>query len=392
MSSKVVRSFRERATLASNRSSIVAVELRGYIFFGSAIRILKDIKKTLLVEKIVLTKYDDDKDGGDKVDVDAAELLSKSINGLVDRRGLIRMPNHLCNLLGEVTPLSHRKAETKFLLLDFSHVAGLDATAARSLFATLLQLLSLYNITLIITSANSSVHKILSQHGIIADDNKELVKVFLTADEGLEWCEGALLAKLGRGRPLRNTTAAELEVATTSMDALIQILQANMQDEQIETLDLISKTHILERYFKKINLQKGDPIFDEGDSSKEMYFIAKGSLTLYHNMPPAQKPETTWVERSKLIPKKWKPSQDIPINLRERVLRYDSGGIIGELDFTLRQPRSFSSEALEDTTVFVLSRDDLSAMAKEHPQIAIGVQHRLLTSLSVSATNLLSLR
>ena len=346
MSSKVVRSFRERATLASNRSSIVAVELRGYIFFGSAIRILKDIKKTLLVEKIVLTKYDDDKDGGDggdvgdagyKVDVDAAELLSKSINGLVDRRGLIRMPNHLSNLLGEVSPLSHRKAETKFLLLDFSHVAGLDATAARSLFATLLQLLSLYNITLIITSANSSVHKILSQHGIIADDNKELVKVFRTADEGLEWCEGALLAKLGRGRPLRNTTAAELEVATTSMDALLQILQANMQDEQVETLDLISKPHILERYFKKIKLQKGDPIFDEGDSSKEMYFIAKGSLTLYHNIPPAQKPATTWVERSKLIPKKWKPSQDGSQNSpsRERVLRYDSGGIIGPVEILL---------------------------------------------------------
>lgn len=83
-------------------------------------------------------------------------------------------------------------------------------------------------------------------------------------------------------------------------------------------------------------------------------------------------------------------SQYLPRKVR--VLRYDAGGIIGELDFTLRQPRSFSSEALENTVVYVLSRDDFSTMEKEHPQIAIGVQHRLLTSLSVSATSLLSHR
>eukprot|EP00729_Bicosta_minor_P001132 gene1132-11604_t len=266
-----------------------------------------------------------------------------------------------------------RKLATKYLLIDFGSVTGLDATAARSLFATLLQLLNLYSIKLIITAANSSVDKILRMHGIITDENADMVRVFETADEGLEWCEEELLARLAR-RPDRNTTVLELEdSSTTSMQALKQILQANMDEDQIDALDLISKTHILEKYFKKIKLQKGDPIFDEGK-------------------PHA--PAMTWVDRSRLIPARWKPSrigsQYLPRKVR--VLRYDAGGIIGELDFTLRQPRSFSSEALENTVVYVLSRDDFSTMEKEHPQIAIGVQHRLLTSLSVSATSLLSHR
>jgi len=131
MSSKVVRSFRERASLSSNRNSIVALELRGYIFFGSAITILKDIKKSILVERIVTASYNDgDGDGnGDDVggnnsgdnaaaadnddavvvaaggggggsggggnggggdgngNVDVSQLLSTSINGLADHVG-----------------------------------------------------------------------------------------------------------------------------------------------------------------------------------------------------------------------------------------------------------------------------------------------------------------
>lgn len=269
---------------------------------------MKDIKKSILVERIVAASYNDGDGDGNGDDVggnnsgdnaaaadnddavvvaaggggggsggggnggggdgngngDVSQLLSTSINGLADHRGLIRMPQMLSNLMGEPASVSHRKLATKYLLIDFGSVTGLDATAARSLFATLLQLLNLYSIKLIITAANSSVDKILRMHGIITDENADMVRVFETADEGLEWCEEELLARLAR-RPDRNTTVLELEdSSTTSMQALKQILQANMDEDQIDALDLISKTHILEKYFKKIKLQKGDPIFDEG--------------------------------------------------------------------------------------------------------------------------------
>jgi SulP family sulfate permease len=54
-SSTVVRSYEERAALLSraNRGKIVTINLKGYVFFGSAIKILEEVKK-----KVVLASRD----------------------------------------------------------------------------------------------------------------------------------------------------------------------------------------------------------------------------------------------------------------------------------------------------------------------------------------------
>lgn len=48
-SSTVVRTFEERATLIANRGKVVTVTLKGYIFFGSAVKILEDIKSHVTI-------------------------------------------------------------------------------------------------------------------------------------------------------------------------------------------------------------------------------------------------------------------------------------------------------------------------------------------------------
>jgi hypothetical protein len=40
----VIRTFEERATLIANRGKVVTITLKGYIFFGSAVKILEDVK------------------------------------------------------------------------------------------------------------------------------------------------------------------------------------------------------------------------------------------------------------------------------------------------------------------------------------------------------------
>lgn len=48
-SSTVVRTFEERAVLIANRGKIVTISLNGYIFFGSAVKILRDVKNHLVL-------------------------------------------------------------------------------------------------------------------------------------------------------------------------------------------------------------------------------------------------------------------------------------------------------------------------------------------------------
>ena len=47
---------------------------------------------------------------------------------------------------------------------------------------------------------------------------------------------------------------------------------------------------------------------------------------------------------------------------RKRVMQYQGGGIIGELDFYLQQRRSFLAEALGKTVVCTLSKEQLDEM------------------------------
>ena len=48
-SSTVVRTFEERQILIASRGKIVTISLQGYIFFGSAVKILNDVKKHLVL-------------------------------------------------------------------------------------------------------------------------------------------------------------------------------------------------------------------------------------------------------------------------------------------------------------------------------------------------------
>jgi hypothetical protein len=111
-SSKVIRGFKQRSALLNSRSAIVAVELKGYIFFNSASRILREVKEYILVEQLLssagLASGDTSTSGtasavsdlgaGDEDGLGAdAKLRSRA--GLVQasptRRGFRRVPKQL---------------------------------------------------------------------------------------------------------------------------------------------------------------------------------------------------------------------------------------------------------------------------------------------------------
>ena len=80
---------------------------------------------------------------------------------------------------------------------------------------------------------------------------------------------------------------------------------------------------------KEIKLKQGEPLFHEGDLTKNLYLVKKGSIRIY----------------------KQKSDSDIEID----TIR--AGQIIGELSFFDHNPRSASAEALTDCDVVEISAD-----------------------------------
>lgn len=105
--SNIVRGFPQRTVLGQHRQRIVALQLSGYIFFGSALGIVKEVKAAL----------------GMSVPLPSSRKPAK-------RREYEEQVERL-QLRGRM-----------YLALDLTHVAGVDATAVRTCFVALAQLMT----------------------------------------------------------------------------------------------------------------------------------------------------------------------------------------------------------------------------------------------------------
>ena len=125
-------------------------------------------------------------------------------------------------------------------------------------------------------------------------------------------------------------------------------------------------------FFREKRYNNGSLIFRKGALAHSVYFITSGEVTLW---APRLETEVAENVSSSL--------EDLQGQLGRRLVRYVDGGIFGELDFFLRNPRSFSAVASSrDTTIQVLTRDALQSMQSQAPQLAAALEHALLKYLS----------
>jgi CRP/FNR family transcriptional regulator len=91
---------------------------------------------------------------------------------------------------------------------------------------------------------------------------------------------------------------------------------------------------------------KGQVIFFEGDMSDKLYIINKGSAKTY-----------TYTKEGK-----------------EQILYILSeGDFIGDLSLLKKDKYDFNAEALDDTNVCILSKDDFDRVIKENPSITLNI-------------------
>jgi hypothetical protein len=81
---------------------------------------------------------------------------------------------------------------TEYLVLDFTDVKGVDATAARSCFLTLVHLMKNANVTVVFASLSQQLQDLLKAHHVV--DNHSII--IPDIDDALEWCEDQVLARL----------------------------------------------------------------------------------------------------------------------------------------------------------------------------------------------------
>lgn len=169
------RPLNQERMLREQGEQIYGVSLQGFIFFGTASRLLDQIRQR----------------------VQAADL-----------------------------PM------LRFILLDFHWVTGLDSSAVVS-FVKLKQLARRQQLQIVFTSLSPSLEKSLQQGSVLVPDDP-LSRVLPDRDRGMEWCENQLLeaSKYRRGRflPLSMQLKTFLTDDKTQISALMSYLEAMQMD------------------------------------------------------------------------------------------------------------------------------------------------------------------
>ncbi len=132
--SYVSRPASDRALLHADAEALLVLHLHGFLFFGSASRLLEDVR---------------------------AEIAA--------------LPGRL-----------------RFLVLDFRNVEGIDGSAASS-FGRIGQIASAERIVLVMTAMPPAVAARLGTRALIPGGE---LRIFASLDQGLEWCEETRLAEL----------------------------------------------------------------------------------------------------------------------------------------------------------------------------------------------------
>ena len=292
--------------------------------------------------------------------------------------------------------------DTEFLILDFTDVLGVDATAARSCFLMLTQLIRASGVTLAFTALPVHVEELLRAHSVIR--KSDIVIPHL--DDALEWCEENILSKAlmkgGGGtvqrdaryystawsqrqlhRSASSSSGVSLAVERGSGSAvsllnlasreggpplssrqsareLRKIIEAFLRiGSRGATADVASeqclRSAVLTDFFDRIVINKGTVIFDLKQRAETVFFIEQG-----------------WIEILCLS-----ESDDVT-----RASKVGAGGLLGEAEFALNGTYEARAIAIEDSALWVLCRDKYELMEERCPRLCILVQNCLLKSIS----------
>jgi len=262
--SRIDRSQRDEAILASVAHQALAFELQGYLFFGSTTGVRRQID----------------------------ERVADSL--------------------------------TRFVIIDFARVTGIDSTAATGLKAIATQLAT-SDVTVIWSGVTSNVAAELLR------DDLDMSHRHYDLDHAISWCEAQILDSVDESfMPDRQTSEPANDATMTILDLPL------------------------------ITLKAGETLISAGDTDSDIYIVETGTLTA------------------------WIPSETGELLRIRQVL---PGASLGEIAFSTGMARTATVIADTPSVLRVLTLDRFEELTKSDPAAAIAVQQELLRKLSARLTS-----
>ncbi|MBD2460431.1 SLC26A/SulP transporter family protein [Oscillatoria sp. FACHB-1407] len=212
-----------------------------------------------------------------------------------------------------------------FLVIDFQLTGGLDSSSVIS-FIKMRRLAKQSGITLVLTDLSADIAgKLLQSHVIdaVGDEEKPdaVTRTFPDLDHGVEWCENQILRRGTFRRKRFVPLAMQLE----------------------EVFPLPNKTTKFLNRLEKLKVQPGYCLYRQGDLSEAIYFVESGQISILQKLDNGEE---------------------------VRVGTASEGTVIGEVGFYKGSVHPVSAIADESCSLYRLSREALTQLEQEEPQLA----------------------
>ncbi|OWZ19718.1 Sulfate Permease [Phytophthora megakarya] len=313
--SGAARTLMERKVLDQKRDSIAYFEFSGFLFFGSSVQILDSVQKSVYVRK-QLPGVDD---VGTNYLGDADMPLTP---------GAHRVPLIECL---DGTPATDAAAvPTEYVVMDFTNVTAMDATAARSAFLILQKYCSNHVITVVYAAALPEVRNNLVKNDIAGEES-----FYSSAESALVLCENQLLASPYNMKTSRVRSSVNHE----SISVLLQQFARESEDSEVlSTAD---------QFFQRLEVPAGHEFYGVGESSDRFFFLASGLVTVnYSTVEP--------------------------------------GSLLGEVEFFSRQKRQSVATATEPCTVFEMHCDVYESLQGQNLALWTWIRDVVMQSMAMS--------
>ncbi len=222
-------------------------------------------------------------------------------------------------------------AGARWLVLDLQRVSDVDPTGARSLLLAAKRLHSQRR-SLALAGANNRVGRVLQAMGLEALTAP--VQWFDDLDTALEAHEDLLLRENGEQGEPRALSFLQTALAEGMTDAQGKQLQAYLQQRECGV---------------------GERIFRTGETGSSLFVAADSVVDILLPMDSGRS---------------------------RRVASFAPGVVFGEMALLDNKPRSADAVAKSAGTVWELTREQLSRIEREHPEIARCIQYNLSRSLA----------
>ncbi|RMX63647.1 hypothetical protein KXD40_008789 [Peronospora effusa] len=381
-----------KSNSSRHQDAIVTIRLQGHIFFGSATRIQNCVKSAVYICASLHGDVDTSADErGSKINEQSEKsplLAIKQENYTAGTH--FTMPPSLVNLHGQVC-VDHRRRPTQFVVLDFSQVSGMDATAARSCFLALKLSFSLGKVHAVYCGMRPNVEFLLRANDVIpasteeeefSDSTTKQRECHVTADLdlALTWCEQQVILSAATQQSIRSGQQLFSPQSSPAL-ALPQVLAAYLSNTRKDDPAVLNYLGELSQRFAVSKWEAQSHLFRVGESANVWYVLLRGTVelmaiptesALLSDSPKSEYAGPIQLQGSSAM-------LDENITQREIVGRVRPGCIFGDMDFLLEQPRVLDAiSTASDTLTASFTGKDMAEFRKSRPELALLLHEILL--------------